>query len=1373
MILKKIALSLVVLFVAGTVYGHLPADYKKKKVNNLIQQRNDCAPAEQSTNLDVNNVRARLRIGGDLWWDGQGQGNYIVPKPAPGFAGVSAIFSGGVWLGGVDPAGNLKAAITQYPSGNVTDFWAGPLDEKGETSASVCNDWDRFFEVSGENIRKQISAWDNSPDALNADEIPDDVKYWPGRGNPFWAQRFDFDLPDQNLGAFWDQPGGKAGVYDPTEGDFPLINIRDCEPATRLAAAELVPDQMIFWIYNDAGNDHLETGADKIQMEIQVQAFAYATNDEVNDMTFYRYKLINKSIDDIQDCYFAMWTDPDLGCYLDDYIGCDVERSLAYVYNEDALDGTVGDACPGGVETYGANIPILGIDYFRGPRGPKLFLRDENGEIVFNAEGDTVLVDPVAGTGELDTLVELGMSSFVYTNSGANNEPPGTTDPNNGQQAYNVLRGLWPDGTPVTFGGQIEGNSGYNPGSTDSVKYVFPAAPNDGTGWSMCEADLPFGDRRTIQATGPILLQAGGLPEELIVGAVFVPSIQYPCPDITRLQFADDIAQSLFNNCFDITDGPEAPDMCGVELDRQLILLLSNDSLISNSNNALLGYEESDLQAPEEYLGEALSENEKKYRFEGYKLYQLKNPAVSVQELDDPEKAQLIRQVDIKNGVSSIYNWYPKANPVESGKLEYNSNQEVNGADEGISSTFNILNDAFDSGGGRLVNHTDYYFTVVAYAYNNFGDWLNAEQVGQRRPYLEGRSNVRTYTFTPRPQVYQTLNSAYGQEADVTRIEGVGTGLTALDLIDGEHEAILDETAEGIITYKAGSAPISVKIVDPLNIQDARYRLEIFGDHNDDANEFNEGAKWRLTNLDSGKELVSEVTIDVANEQIAYGEGFSVSVLQSSEPGNEVDNNGAIDQTLEYADVNGPQWYLGSDATNGFTITDGVGGIQVGSLFSYAQSDPVRDPNGQLTTFGTGQFTPLPLTLWDGNGTPDAAYVSPNWRNQFPIAEQNGFIDIEALNNVDIVMTSDKSKWSRCIVVETGTSFYTDNGLSTEGDATQLSLRRHNSVDQEGVDDGDGEGMGWFPGYAIDVETGERLNIFFGENSGFNDERSILATGDISFGIGDDMIFNPNSSIFENFTNDQLPFVYNQVFGGHHAIYVTRTEYDECAILRNIYTSPDIFPIFKPAALLGSVTYATQAVTSLPMLSPADGLIPNDVTFKVRVTNEFKKEIDFSFNDESTPGIILTSVGETPVYEFEFSGVQATDKVREDGESPLADVAVVPNPYYAYSAYETSQFDNSVKVTNLPARATVSIYSLDGKFIRQYIRNETPMVKQGSNPALTEGQIYPALEWDLNNESGIPVASGVYIFHIVAPDLNAERSIKWFGVSRKFDPTGL
>lgn len=1373
MILRKIFTLVLLLATSTAVLAHLPANYKKKKVNKLISLRNDCAPATQATDMNINNVRARLRIGGDLWWDGQGVGRYVVPTPAPGFPEVSAIFAGGVWLGGVDPAGNLKAAITQYPSGNVTDFWPGPLDENGETSASQCAEWDRFFEIQGDNVRKTIAAWDNNDgNPLNIDDIPDDVKYWPGRGNPYWAEKFSFDLPDQNLGAFWDQPGGKAGVYDPAEGDFPLINIRDCEPTTRVEAKELVPDQMVFWIYNDAGNNHLETGADKIQMEIQVQAFAYATNDQVNDMTFLRYRLINKAIEDIQDCYFAMWVDPDLGCHLDDYIGCDVDRSMAYVYNEDALDGSVGDACPGGINTYGSKIPILGIDYFRGPRGPKVFRRDENGDPILNADGEFILDNPVPGTGEVDTLVELGMTSFVYTNSGAGGEPPGTTDPRNGEQAYNVLRGLWPDGRPVTFGGTIVGNSGYNdPENQDSVKYVFPGLPNDDNEWSMCSADLPFGDRRTIQATGPILLQAGGLPEELIVGAVFVPDMDYPCPDISRLQFADDIAQALFNNCFDITDGPDAPDMFAVELDRQLILMLSNDTLVTNSNNAKQEYEEVDLQAPE-----TIEDNT--YKFEGYKVYQLQNPAVSVQELDDPEKAKLIRQVDVNNGVGKIYNWYPENNPIEANKTIFRSKQEVNGADKGISTTFNILFDAFDEGGGKLVNHKDYYFLVVAYAYNNYQPFNNDDQTGQKRPYLEGRGNVRTYTFTPRPVVYEDLNSAYGQSTEITRLEGVGTGFTKssaeeagelpMTLTDGSYDAILDGSSDGVLTYKAGTGPFNVKIIDPLNIKDGKYSLEIVGPYNDKKRNFEEGkARWKLTNITTGNVIYSEVPIEELNEQIIYGEGFSVTLQNPGEPGDLINDNGALGQTFEYADAEGPQWYLGSKPSTGFTLVDGEGNT-VGNVLAFEEPDLDFDPNRQLVENGTGFFSPMQVTRWRAEGQQN--FISPNWINSYGFAGEQGlkYIDNEDLNNVDIVLTSDKSKWSRCIVVEAATKIYTDNGMTTEGGTSQFDLRKHPSVGKDGNPDGDGEGMGWFPGYAVDIETGERLNIFFAENSAYTDARSIetLGEGDVSLGNGDDLIWNPNNVLFA--PQSSVSALYPSYNGGQHFVYVTRSEYDECAQLRDMLSKGN--PFTNKINLMAAITYASFPMTNIPLLSVEQGLIPNDATFKVRVTNKFRREVDYP-DVKKAKG--ETTVGGNPLYEFEFTGVEATDKTRDEMDNPLAGVNIVPNPYYAYSSYETSQFDQSIKVVNLPARATVTIYSLDGKFIKRFERDEQPVVNAGNNPARTDNQVYPALEWDMKNDADIPVASGVYIFHISAPTLGAERSIKWFGVNRKFDPTGL
>ncbi|MCB9308400.1 MAG: hypothetical protein H6565_17535, partial [Lewinellaceae bacterium] len=114
-------------------------------------------------------------------------------------------------------------------------------------------------------------------------------------------------------------------------------------------------------------------------------------------------------------------------------------------------------------------------------------------------------------------------------------------------------------------------------------------------------------------------------------------------------------------------------------------------------------------------------------------------------------------------------------------------------------------------------------------------------------------------------------------------------------------------------------------------------------------------------------------------------------------------------------------------------------------------------------------------------------------------------------------------------------------------------------------------------------------------------------------------------------------------------------------------------------------------------------------------------------------------------------------------ENALDSIKVVPNPYYGFSQYETSQFTNTIKITNLPGKCTVTIYSLDGKFIRQYQRNEE------YGPYM---QITPDLEWDLKNSKGIPVASGVYLIYVQSPEYG-ERTIKWFGIGRQFDPSGL
>ena len=147
----------------------------------LAGKRFDCQPAQSQYDMEINNVRARLLTGGDLWWD-LSNGRYIVPKPADGFPEVSSIFAGGVWIGGNDPNGALKLAGVTYRNGNNTDFYPGPLDENGETKLETCEDWDEFFVVKGSNVLRHISLYDQSVrDSVEypCDSIPDDVKFWP------------------------------------------------------------------------------------------------------------------------------------------------------------------------------------------------------------------------------------------------------------------------------------------------------------------------------------------------------------------------------------------------------------------------------------------------------------------------------------------------------------------------------------------------------------------------------------------------------------------------------------------------------------------------------------------------------------------------------------------------------------------------------------------------------------------------------------------------------------------------------------------------------------------------------------------------------------------------------------------------------------------------------------------------------------------------------------------------------------------------------------------------------------------------------------------------------------------------------------------
>lgn len=163
----------------------------------------NCVTATAFDFLDINNVKARINNGGDMWWDLAQDAQYIVPKNG----NASSLFAGALWIGGIDASGQLRVAAQIYrQTGN--DFFPGPLDANGNISQITCQNFDRIWKASKSTIDSFIQGINTT--------IPFSILEWPGRGN----LNLSF-LPDQDLAPFMDTDCD--GIYNPGNGDYPKI----------------------------------------------------------------------------------------------------------------------------------------------------------------------------------------------------------------------------------------------------------------------------------------------------------------------------------------------------------------------------------------------------------------------------------------------------------------------------------------------------------------------------------------------------------------------------------------------------------------------------------------------------------------------------------------------------------------------------------------------------------------------------------------------------------------------------------------------------------------------------------------------------------------------------------------------------------------------------------------------------------------------------------------------------------------------------------------------------------------------------------------------------------------------------------------------
>lgn len=308
------------------------------------------------------------------------------------------LFAGGLWIiGQVQGTAELRAAIAEYSM----EYGPGPILGGG------------FDPNRPEDVVWKVARWRGNPqDSAHVDRTPAEMAADPtldpvahhswseylANAAPYGAPTRVYRLPVTDTPA----PGDSIDVVGPdVEGDVMLWSVfNDLDPANHT---------------NSAGSTA------PMGVEVQCTAFAYDDPGPIGRTVFFRHRIINKSATAYGPAFAGVWSDPDLGGFTDDLVGCDPVRALGYCYNATNND-----------PVYGANPPAVGFVMLGSPSGP--------------------------------TGGAAAMGAFNKYISG--------TDPDDPLEVYHYMQGLNFDGTPII-----------DPITGLPTTYFHSGDPVAGTGW--------------------------------------------------------------------------------------------------------------------------------------------------------------------------------------------------------------------------------------------------------------------------------------------------------------------------------------------------------------------------------------------------------------------------------------------------------------------------------------------------------------------------------------------------------------------------------------------------------------------------------------------------------------------------------------------------------------------------------------------------------------------------------------------------------------------------------------------------------------------------------------------------------------------------
>ncbi|MFA6599005.1 MAG: hypothetical protein WCS69_14865 [Ignavibacteriaceae bacterium] len=1061
-------------------------------------------------------------------------------------------------------------------------------------------------------------------------------------------------------------------------------------------------DQTIWYVTNDlnSGQTTYLYNSNPLGIECQVTLWAYNQAGALGNTYFRKYKLIN-----ITDRTASPITFNNM------YVSMFADVDLG-----DAGDDFVGvDTVLSLQYCYNASAkdnvysplppPAVGFDFFQGPLINGVVGEDINKNGIDDASDYGVFNNERVGPGKIN----LPMTAAYYFANGDPNigDPPqGTTAPADGyRQFYNFFQGK--------FG--ISGEPFIDLTTNQPTTYALNGDPVKRTGW-LDGAQLPAGDRRQGSASGPFNMAPGDTQEvvvaEIVAGAI--PGVDR-LSAIELLKFYDQQAQGAYNSFFNLPVAPPAPEVTVTQLDREIVLDWSrNDAKILATERS----------------------NSKGYAFQGYNVYQLPTAFSAVTE------GYRVATYDIIDGTGKINDlvFDPNSGSVVTLPVQF-------GNDNGVQRFISITNDLV-RGGVPLVNGIKYYFAVTAYSYNPS---LSAVPNNLENP-------ITVLTVIPQlPDPGVSIKDAANETLSLEHTTGTAGGVFGGTVVDptvttghdyqvfiNERQEIRDVNGDWVAGSKV-SRRYSVNHPDTLT-----------------GTSISAAVVYGPSGLPQAE---LHFLLDLQSVDYDYADGLTVTFPAGTEivgaPAFTA-GNGSVTPvikgtTVVFGDTSHP--YTGNGPFAGgeeFTVT--VSSLTLPATIDWVVYDdgygggPV-DASGTVTvsTIGTNKRT---AKYWNIKDVNTGVVVLPNQGTE---VDKNDATSFKTINNFpprdDISAMSTTSAYPVVDGFQVGPrsgsfaapiNFNSDllklhkaegstTKLSSGGYTTRLDIQNYTIFG------------GVVSSYAID-------NFGFGtrDMAQLQQDYELRFTGvwDTTV-VGTDTIVkikDGTGSLATIFSGVNANSIKNHPLNpnpGSAAPFLIRIPFE----VWNKDTKKQVNLMFRDRE---------QAATANPFYA----WVPNKRMYAVIVNSDYNATTPLTgaLRDSATWVLVFYGTNYSGVSDvvdlfydnpFDFGdtwsfSTKGSSYSKELAQNQVGQINVFPNPYYGVNSEELNKYNRFVTFSHLPAKATIRIFNLAGVCVKTIQKVATSQFQR----------------WDLANESGLPVASGLYIAYIEMPELGKTTFLK-------------